>query len=122
MRLGMSDEEIHASCRIDPWFLAEIRGIVETEAELARRACRRRRAAAPSQGAGLLRRAACVLTGRSEAEVTAARRGSASPVYKRIDTCAAEFASPTAYMYSTYEMPFAGAPANEARRRPGRRS
>ena len=37
------------------------------------------------------------------------------PVFKRIDTCAAEFASPTAYMYSTYETPFAGAPANEAR-------
>jgi len=37
------------------------------------------------------------------------------PVYKRIDTCAAEFASPTAYMYSTYETPFAGAPACEAR-------
>jgi len=36
------------------------------------------------------------------------------PVFKRIDTCAAEFASPTAYMYSTYEAPFAGAPSNEA--------
>src|SRR5262249_18200 len=36
------------------------------------------------------------------------------PVFKRIDTCAAEFASPTAYMYSTYEAPFAGAAANEA--------
>ena len=37
------------------------------------------------------------------------------PVYKRIDTCAAEFASPTAYMYSTYAAPFAGAPVDEAR-------
>src|SRR5690606_38099522 len=37
------------------------------------------------------------------------------PVYKRIDTCAAEFASPTAYMYSTYESPFAGVPADEAK-------
>ena len=36
------------------------------------------------------------------------------PVYKRIDTCAAEFASPTAYMYSTYETPFIGVPASEA--------
>ena len=36
------------------------------------------------------------------------------PVFKRIDTCAAEFASPTAYMYSTYEPPFAGSAANEA--------
>ena len=37
------------------------------------------------------------------------------PVYKRIDTCAAEFASPTAYMYSTYETPFAGVPACESK-------
>ena len=36
------------------------------------------------------------------------------PVFKRIDTCAAEFASPTAYMYSTYEAPFAGLPADES--------
>ncbi len=56
-----------------------------------------------------------VLTGRSEAEVTAARHAlGVRPVFKRIDTCAAEFASPTAYMYSTYATPFAGAPADEA--------
>ena len=48
-------------------------------------------------------------------EVTEARRAlGVRPVFKRIDTCAAEFASPTAYMYSTYEAPFAGKPANEA--------
>jgi carbamoyl-phosphate synthase large subunit len=47
--------------------------------------------------------------------VAAARRAlDVRPVFKRIDTCAAEFASPTAYMYSTYEAPFAGAAANEA--------
>src|SRR5712691_12447663 len=56
-----------------------------------------------------------VLTGRTEAEVTAARHAlGVRPVFKRIDTCAAEFASPTAYMYSTYEAPFAGPPADEA--------
>ncbi len=56
-----------------------------------------------------------VLTRRGEAEVTAARRAlGVRPVFKRIDTCAAEFASPTAYMYSTYETPFAGQPADEA--------
>jgi carbamoyl-phosphate synthase large subunit len=56
-----------------------------------------------------------VLAGKSEAEVAAARHAlEVRPVYKRIDTCAAEFASPTAYMYSTYETPFAGAPADEA--------
>ena len=48
--------------------------------------------------------------------MTQARRAlGVRPVFKRIDTCAAEFASPTAYMYSTYEAPFAGHPANEAR-------
>ena len=50
-----------------------------------------------------------------EADVAALRaRLGVHPVYKRIDTCAAEFASPTAYFYSTYEVPFAGAPASEA--------
>ena len=56
-----------------------------------------------------------VLTGKSEAQVTEARRAlGVRPVFKRIDTCAAEFASPTAYMYSTYATPFAGSAANEA--------
>src|SRR5688572_20649339 len=56
-----------------------------------------------------------VLTRRAEDEVTAARRAlNVRPVFKRIDTCAAEFASPTAYMYSTYESPFAGRVADEA--------
>ncbi len=116
MRLGLGDEQIHAACKIDPWFLAEIRGIVETEAEI--------RAKGLPSSAGAFRRLKAmgfsdarlaVLTGRGEAEVHAARRAlGVRPVFKRIDTCAAEFASPTAYMYSTYETPFAGAPADEA--------
>ena len=56
MRLGMSDDDIHTACRIDPWFLAQIRGIVETEAEIrAKRPADRRRRAAPAQGNGLFR-------------------------------------------------------------------
>src|SRR5258705_10933946 len=56
-----------------------------------------------------------VLAETTEAEVTAGRHAlGVRPVFKRIDTCAAEFASPTAYMYSTYEAPFAGAPADES--------
>ncbi len=55
------------------------------------------------------------LTGLSEPDVAAARRQlGVLPVFKRIDTCAAEFASPTAYMYSTYEAPFAGRASCEA--------
>jgi carbamoyl-phosphate synthase large subunit len=57
-----------------------------------------------------------VLAKRHEADVTAARHAlGVRPVFKRIDTCAAEFASPTAYMYSTYEVPFNGRAVDEAR-------
>jgi carbamoyl-phosphate synthase large subunit len=56
-----------------------------------------------------------VLGKTTEAEVKAQRRAlNVRPVFKRIDTCAAEFASPTAYMYSTYEAPFAGKAADES--------
>jgi carbamoyl-phosphate synthase large subunit len=116
MRLGFSDEDIHASCRIDRWFLAEIRGIVATEAEI--------KAKGLPATAGALRRLKGMgfsdgrlgrLTGLPEDEVTARRHAlGVRPAFKRIDTCAAEFASPTAYMYSTYETPFAGSVACEA--------
>src|SRR6202163_3875314 len=116
MRLGMPDETIHDACRIDPWFLAEIRDIVDTEAEI--------KAKGLPTTPGALRRLKSMgfsdarlaqLTGLARAEVTRRRHAlGVRPVFKRIDTCAAEFASPTAYMYSTYEPPFAGAPADEA--------
>ncbi|WP_439574548.1 carbamoyl-phosphate synthase large subunit [Phreatobacter sp.] len=117
MRLGVSNAEIHTYCRIDPWFLDQIRGIVDMEAAIRTRGL--------PQTAGVFRKLKAmgfsdarlaVLTDRSEAEVAEARRSlGVRPAYKRIDTCAAEFASPTAYMYSTYEEPFAGALADEAR-------
>src|SRR5258707_7264210 len=116
MRLGMSNAEIHTACRIDPWFLAQIRGIVETEAEI-------RLKRLPAK-AGALRRLKAMgfsdarlakLTGETTDAVTHKRRGlGVRPVFKRIDTCAAEFASPTAYMYSTYDVPFAGRAVDEA--------
>ncbi|KAA5602577.1 carbamoyl-phosphate synthase large subunit [Blastochloris sulfoviridis] len=117
MRLGWSDEQIFESCKIDPWFLERIRAIVEMEAEI-------RAKGLPGSAASMRRLKAmgfsdarlAKLTGKSETEVRSARHAQGvRPVYKRIDTCAAEFASPTAYMYSTYETPFAGAPADEAR-------
>ncbi|MDF2997861.1 MAG: carB [Xanthobacteraceae bacterium] len=117
MRLGLDDEQIHAGCKIDPWFLEQIRGIVETEAKI-------RTHGLPTT-AGAFRRLKAMgfsdsrlagLTKLSEHEVSERRRGlGVRPVYKRIDTCAAEFASPTAYMYSTYEAPFSGAAADESR-------
>jgi carbamoyl-phosphate synthase large subunit len=116
MRLGMGDEEIHTACKIDPWFLAEIRGIVEAEAQI--------RAKGLPATAGTLRRLKSMgfsdarlgkLTGEAPDAVTQKRRAlGVRPVFKRIDTCAAEFASPTAYMYSTYEVPFAGRTVDEA--------
>jgi carbamoyl-phosphate synthase large subunit len=116
MRLGVSDEQIHASCGIDPWFLAEIRDIVETEEEIRRKGL--------PQGAATWRRLKALgfsdarlgkLAGHDADEVARRRRAlGVRPVFKRIDTCAAEFASPTAYMYSTYETPFAGTLSDEA--------
>ena len=56
------------------------------------------------------------LSGKQDEEVRKLRHAlNVRPVFKRIDTCAAEFASPTAYMYSTYETPFAGAVQCESR-------
>src|SRR5499433_743218 len=116
MRLGFSDQDIHGSCKIDPWFLGEIRGLIETEAEI--------RAKGLPATAGALSRLKAMgfsdarlgkLTGIAAAAVTQRRRAlGVRPVFKRIDSCAAEFASPTAYMYSTYAAPFAGPPVCEA--------
>jgi len=117
MRLGASDELIHNACRVDPWFLSEIRGLVEAEAEI--------KAKGLPTTAGAFRRIKALgfsdtrlakLIGSSAEAVTKQRRAlGVRPVFKRIDTCAAEFASPTAYMYSTYAAPFAGKVADEAR-------
>ncbi len=105
LRLGMSVDEIHAICKYDPWFLREIERIVQVEAEV-------RTAGLPTDAAGLLRlkrmgfsdARLAQLTGGLEADIAAARRAAGvSPVYKRIDTCAGEFASQTPYMYSCYE-------------------
>ena len=91
--------------------------IVDLEGKVKRaRPARRRRQSAHAEGRRLFRCAARLASAKCEAEVSALRRGlDVRPVFKRIDTCAAEFASPTAYMYSTYEPPFAGVAACEAR-------
>src|SRR5665213_2700141 len=117
MRVGAADELIHNACRVDPWFLSEIRALVESEAEI--------KAKGLPATAGAFRRLKAMgfsdkrlgkLTGSDAETVTAKRRAlGVRPVFKRIDTCAAEFASPTAYMYSTYEAPFAGQPVDEAK-------
>ncbi len=116
MRLGMSDSDIHTACRIDTWFLEQIRAIVDAEADI-------RKKGLPA-AASVLRRLKAMgfsdarlakLTSLATEDVAARRRAlGVRPIFKRIDTCAAEFASPTAYMYSTYDVPFAGRAVDEA--------
>ena len=117
MRHGLSDDAIHAVTMYDPWFLARIREIVETEAEV-------RAAGLPGDEAGLRHlkmmgftdARLAILTGQTEVAVRAARRAAGvTAVFKRIDTCAAEFEAQTPYMYSTYEAPMMGDVECEAR-------
>ena len=117
LRLGMSVAEIHEVTRIDPWFLERVADIVALENKV-----RRFGLPADAENLRLLKAAGfsdarlATLAGSAESDVAKARGAlGVTPVFKRIDTCAAEFASPTAYMYSTYETPFAGALACEAR-------
>jgi carbamoyl-phosphate synthase large subunit len=108
MRLGLGVEEIRAACKFDPWFLREIEKIVAAEEEV-----RRYGLPEDAQGFSRLKRMGfsdarlAKLADVSEAEAASARRGlGVTPVYKRIDTCAGEFASATPYMYSTHEAGF----------------
>jgi carbamoyl-phosphate synthase large subunit len=117
LRAGATPAQVHESCKYDPWFIAEIAGIVEMEDNV--------RAHGLPQDAANLRMLKAMgfsdarlgeLAGTSEEAVRALRRSlGLHPVFKRIDTCAAEFASPTAYMYSTYEAGIPGDDGNEAR-------
>ncbi len=103
---GFTLEEVHQLTRIDPWFLAQIKEIVDLEMELDDQ----RLANIDASTLRMLKRKGFsdrrlgYLFNSTEAEVRAARhRMGVRPVYKRVDTCAAEFATRTAYMYSTYE-------------------
>src|SRR5437763_16254139 len=104
-RHGLSTNEIQAACRYDSWFLERVREIVETEERV-------RFNGLPTDRTAFLRlkqmgfsdARLARLASVDEAEVAALRRGlELHPVYKRIDTCAAEFPSLTSYMYSCYE-------------------
>jgi carbamoyl-phosphate synthase large subunit len=117
MRHGLTDDEIHATTMFDPWFLARIREIVEAEDEV-------RRIGLPVTEHGLRKlkmmgftdARLANLTGRTEANVRRARQNlGVNAVFKRIDTCGAEFEAQTPYMYSTYEAPAMGDVECEAR-------
>ncbi|MBO0711150.1 MAG: carbamoyl-phosphate synthase large subunit, partial [Acetobacteraceae bacterium] len=115
LRAGLAVEDIHDACKYDPWFLRELERIVDAERAVAATglptdpgALRRLKAL------GFSDRRLALLTGRAEADIAACReRAGVVPVYRRIDTCAAEFASVTPYMYSTYEGGY-GVPLCEA--------
>ena len=105
-RLGMDLAEIHALSAIDPWFLAQIEDLVATEAQVRSDGLDAldgpRLYALKRQGFSDRRLGR--LLGTDEQDIRTRRHAlGIRPVYKRVDTCAAEFASSTAYMYSTYE-------------------
>jgi carbamoyl-phosphate synthase large subunit len=111
-RHGLTVEEIHAVCYYDPWFLRQIETLVAEEALT-------RAHGLPTDAAGLHRLKAlgfsdarlAALTGQDEEAVRTLRQAlSVRPVFKRIDSCAAEFAAITPYMYSTYERGVLGQP------------
>jgi carbamoyl-phosphate synthase large subunit len=115
IRASLTIEDIHDCCKFDPWFLRELQRIVEAERVVAALGL------PPEPGAlrrlkalGFSDRRLAELTGAKETEVAARRQAlGVVPVFKRIDTCAAEFASTTPYMYSTYEGGY-GTPTCEA--------
>ncbi|WP_208440408.1 carbamoyl-phosphate synthase large subunit [Bartonella raoultii] len=116
MRAGLSLSEIHQISKIDPWFLEQIASIIEMEQRI-------RIHGLPQdqdnlrmlKAMGFSDARLATLTGKEPDDIAALRKSlNVKQVFKRIDTCAAEFSSPTAYMYSTYEVPFAGIKHSEA--------
>jgi len=114
-RAGMSVEDVHALSFVDPWFLDQIEHIVAIEQDVAR-------AGLPALDAARLRELKrmgfsdarlATLCDTNEAAIRALRRGfGVKPVYKRVDSCAGEFTTSTAYMYSTYEEECEAAPTD----------
>jgi carbamoyl-phosphate synthase large subunit len=119
-RAGFGIEDVYAITSIDRWFLRQIAEIVEWEANI-------RRDGLPQTATGLTALKSigfsdarlATLTGSTETDIRVRRHGlGVRPVYKRIDTCAAEFAAKTPYLYSTYEMPAFGAAQAECESNP----
>jgi carbamoyl-phosphate synthase large subunit len=113
---GFTTEEVQALSHIDPWFLAQIRDLVEVELWLEAQSLEALNKPIlyrlKQQGFGDRHLAA--LLGSTEDAVRAKRHAlGVRPVYKRVDTCAAEFASRTAYLYSTYDEECEAAPSDK---------
>ncbi len=115
---GWSLDEVHAITKIDPWFLVQIQEIIQIELELDKHTAQHGdKALAQVTKAELFslkqkgfsdRRLAKLLKTSDKAIREARRAQGVRPVFKRVDTCAAEFSTDTAYMYSTYEVPAYG--------------
>ena len=117
MRHGLADEEIFGVTKFDPWFLARIREIIDAERVVLKDGLPE-----TEEGIRKLKMLGFTdarlgkLTGREEDNVRRVRRNlGVKAVFKRIDTCAAEFEAQTPYMYSTYEAPMMGEVECEAR-------
>ncbi|MEE2922462.1 MAG: carbamoyl-phosphate synthase large subunit [Pseudomonadota bacterium] len=124
LRQGLSVDEVHQVTAIDKWFLRQIAELMQVEAGILE-------AGLPTDHDGMLHlkmlgfsdKRLGKLTGKEEAEVRAHRHAlEVRPVYKRIDTCAAEFAAKTPYLYSTYELPAFGADEAECEAMPSGRN
>ncbi len=114
-RAGLTRAQIYALCRIDHWFLVQIEELIVTEKQVSERGIAAldadRLRHLKRQGFSDMRLAA--LTNTTEDTIRHLRRTlNVRPVYKRVDSCAAEFATSTAYMYSTYEEECESAPSD----------
>ena len=114
-RTGMSVDEVFVLSKIDPWFLQQIKQIVDMEKELREKAAAILHDRTPSLDHPLRlakeygfsdRRLAKLFTTTEDAVRKARRELGITPVFKTVDTCAAEFEAHTPYLYSTYEKPF----------------
>ena len=116
LRAGMSVDRIHQIAKFDPWFLRQMQELMQEEAKVKANGL-------PTSADGFRHLKSlgfsdarlAKLAGTNEAEVCRARRAlNVRPVFKRIDTCAGEFAAKTPYMYSSYEAPSFGEPDCES--------
>ncbi len=100
-RRGRALEQVHAATKIDPWFLFHIQALIAEEARFANPATRD---LARAKRSGFSDKRLAKLVGTSEDAIRAERLAAGiTPVYKRVDTCGAEFEAHTPYLYSTYE-------------------
>ncbi|MFC1549301.1 carbamoyl-phosphate synthase large subunit [Nitrospirota bacterium] len=107
LRIGMSIEEVHGFTMIDPWFLNNMLQIMEFEKTVASAGELDEALMRQAKEYGFSDRRVADLRGIKEEEIRALRKKTGlAPVFKMVDTCAAEFEAYTPYMYSTYERPF----------------